>query len=146
MKKINLKLVDVYGLDAELNGLKSDKGDELVKGLLNEKLSIKTKFWLTDLSKKVADVKSIADKLREELIRKYGETSEDGSVKIEMMVKEGDTENLVTNPNYVKFQEEFNSVLGEEREIEYKPFIIDDFSTVETSSNYSVFFKLIDVE
>jgi hypothetical protein len=146
MKKINLKLVDVYGLEAELNGLKSEKGDELVKGLLNEKLSIKTKFWLSDLSKKVVDVKAIADKLREELIRKYGEADESGSVKIDMMVKEGDSENLVTNPNYIKFQEEFNSVLGEEREIEYKPFKIDDFSNVETNSNYNVFFKLIDVE
>jgi len=73
MDKITLKLQEFYQLHSELNGFVSPQTGEVVsKGLLTEKVKLITKYWLTDLAKKINTEKESIDKLREELIKKYG--------------------------------------------------------------------------
>jgi hypothetical protein len=152
MEKISLKLHEFYQLEAELNGVTNTKtGEVLAKGLLGEKIKLTTKYWLSDLVKKVSAEKESVEKLKEELIKKYGTTDEDGNVSIPMYTNEvvdEDTKEVVSrdvNPDFVKFQNDFNSLLSEDRDLEYKGFKLEEFDNVETDGNYSTFFKLIKV-
>jgi hypothetical protein len=152
MEKVTLKLHEFYALEAELNGVSNRQtGEVLAKGLLNEKIKLTTKYWLHDLTKKVAAEKESVEKLKEELIKKYGTTDEDGNVSIPMYINEmidEETKEIVSrdvNPDFVKFQNDFNSLLEESRELEYKGFKLEEFDNVETDGNYNTFFKLVKV-
>ena len=152
MEKVSLKLFEFYNLEAELNGVVNQQtGEAVSKGLLNEKIKLTTKYWLTDLAKKVGEEKQSVEKLKEELIKKHGETSEDGAVSIPMYInivtnEEGEVTSRDVNPKFVEFQNDFNKLLQEERELEHKAFSLEDFESVESDGNYSTFFKLIKVE
>jgi N-methylhydantoinase B/oxoprolinase/acetone carboxylase alpha subunit len=152
MEKVTLKLHEFYALEAELNGVTNRQtGEVLAKGLLNEKIKLTTKYWLHDLTKKVAAEKESVEKLKEELIKKYGTADEEGNVSIPMYINEvidEETKETVSrdiNPDFVKFQNDFNGLLEEDRELEYKGFKLEEFDNVETDGNYSTFFKLIKV-
>jgi len=152
MEKISLKLHEFYQLEAELNGVTNTQtGEVLAKGLLNEKIKLTTKYWLSDLVKKVSAEKESVEKLKEELIKKYGTADEDGNISIPMYINEvidEETKEIVSrdiNPDFVKFQNDFNGLLEENRELEYKGFKLEEFDNVETDGNYSTFFKLIKV-
>ena len=153
MEKVTLKLHEFYALEAELNGVTNRQtGEVLAKGLLNEKIKLTTKYWLHDLTKKVAAEKESVEKLKEELIKKYGTTDAEGNVSIPMYINEvidEETKEIVSrdiNPDFVKFQNDFNGLLEEGRELEYKGFKLEEFDNVETDGNYSTFFKLIKVD
>jgi N-methylhydantoinase B/oxoprolinase/acetone carboxylase alpha subunit len=152
MEKVTLKLHEFYALEAELNGVTNRQtGEILAKGLLNEKIKLTTKYWLHDLTKKVAAEKESVEKLKEELIKKYGTTDTEGNVSIPMYINEvidEETKEIVSrdvNPDFVKFQNDFNGLLEEDREIEYKGFKLEEFDSVETDGNYNTLFKLIKV-
>ncbi len=151
MNKVTLKLYEFYNLDAELNGVVNQQNGEVIsKGLLAEKIKLTTKYWLNDLAKKVADEKKAVEALKEELIKKHGEADENGSVSIPMYInivtnEEGEIVSREVNPKYVDFQNDFNALLQEEREIEHKPFKLEDFDNVESDGVYTTFFKLIEV-
>ena len=153
MEKVTLKLHEFYALEAELNGVTNRQtGEILAKGLLNEKIKLTTKYWLHDLTKKVAAEKESVEKLKEELIKKYGTTDTEGNVSIPMYINEvidEETKEIVSrdvNPDFVKFQNDFNGLLEEDREIEYKGFKLEEFDSVETDGNYNTLFKLIKVD
>jgi N-methylhydantoinase B/oxoprolinase/acetone carboxylase alpha subunit len=153
MEKVTLKLHEFYALEAELNGVTNRQtGEVLAKGLLNEKIKLTTKYWLHDLTKKVAAEKESVEKLKEELIKKYGTADEEGNVSIPMYINEvidEETKEIVSrdiNPDFIKFQNDFNGLLEEDRELEYKGFKLEEFDNVETDGNYSTFFKLIKVD
>ena len=153
MEKVTLKLHEFYALEAELNGVTNRQtGEILAKGLLNEKIKLTTKYWLHDLTKKVAAEKESVEKLKEELIKKYGTTDTEGNVSIPMYINEvidEETKEIVSrdiNPDFVKFQNDFNGLLEEDREIEYKGFKLEEFDSVETDGNYNILFKLIKVD
>jgi hypothetical protein len=162
MEKISLKLFEFYNLEAELNGMTNQStGEKLSSGLLQEKLSLVTKYWLTDLAKKVTAEKNAVEELKNDLIKKYGKADPNGSISIPMVIDEVDADgNLVKdvdaegkeslrkklNPDFQQFEKEFNELLQTEKEIEYKTIKIEDFEKVETSENYVTFFKLIKVE
>jgi hypothetical protein len=153
MEKVTLKLHEFYALEAELNGVTNRQtGEILAKGLLNEKIKLTTKYWLHDLSKKVSAEKESVEKLKEELIKKYGTTDTDGNVSIPMYINEvidEETKEIVSrdvNPDFVKFQKDFNGLLEEDRELEYKGFKLEEFDSVETDGNYNTIFKLIKVD
>jgi hypothetical protein len=59
--------------------------------------------------------------------------------------EEGEIVSREVNPKFVEFQNEFNALLQEEKEIEYNTFKLEDFDNVESSDNYQIFFKLITV-
>ena len=152
MEKVTLKLHEFYALEAELNGVTNRQtGEILAKGLLNEKIKLTTKYWLHDLSKKVSAEKESVEKLKEELIKKYGKTDEEGNISIPMFINEvidEDTKESISrdiNPDFVSFQNDFNTLLSEERELEYHAFKLEDFDSVETDGVYNTFFKLIKV-
>ena len=162
MEKISLKLFEFYNLDAELNGLTNQQtGEKIASGLIQEKLSLVTKYWLTDLGKKVAAEKAAVEELKNDLIKKYGKEDDKGGISIPMVIEELDSEGQpmkdvdkdgnwftkkVINPDFQLFEKEFNDLLQTEKELEYKAFTLEDFEKVETSENYSTFFKLIKVE
>jgi hypothetical protein len=151
MGNITLKLQEFYQLEAELNGVTNQHtGEVLAKGLLSEKIKLTTKYWLTDLVKKITAEKESIDKLREELVKKYG-VEENGGISIPIYINEvidDETKEVVSrevNPNFVSFQNDFNSLLQEERELEYHPFKLEEFENVETDGVYVTFFKLVQV-
>ena len=147
MEKISLKLHEFLTLEAELFGVKNQQTGEVTsKGLLNEKLSLVAKFWLNELGKKVASEKESVEKLREELIKKLG-TDEEGQVFIKMYdeVKdeEGNTVSRSLTSNFIEFNQEYEKLLSEEKELEYRPFELSELANVETEGNLNVFFKLV---
>jgi hypothetical protein len=141
MEKKTLKLVQFFNLEAELNGVTNQQtGEKLTKGILSEKLQLKTKYWLSDLSKKVKEQTDACQGLRDELIKKYGEEA-DGGISISQVVEEDGKQ--VVNPKFISFQNEFNALLNEEREIEYKEISIDELGEVETTEVYDTLFGLL---
>ena len=162
MEKISLKLFEFYNLDAELNGLTNQQtGEKIASGLIQEKLSLVTKYWLTELGKKVAAEKAAVEELKNDLIKKYGKEDDKGGISIPMVIDELDEEGQpkkdldkdgnwftkkVINPEFQSFETEFNNLLQTEKELEYKAFTLEDFEKVETSENYGTFFKLIKIE
>jgi len=147
MEKISLKLHEILTLDAELNGVKNQQtGEVTIKGLANEKLSLVVKYHMNELSKKVAIEKQSVDTLREELIKKLG-TEEDGQVFIKMYDEVKDEEgNIVSRSlteNFIEFNKEYDTLLNEVKELEYRPFELSELASIETEANYDVFFKLI---
>jgi hypothetical protein len=152
MEKIKLTLAEYYNLSAELEGVMNQQtGEVLFKGLLGEKIKLTTKYWLHDLSKKVATEKKSVEKLKEELIKKHGK-EENGAVNIPLYINEvinEDTKEVTSrelNPDFIKFQNDFNTLLQEERELEYHAFKLEEFDNVETEGVYNTFFKLVKAE
>lgn len=144
MAHIKLKLQEIYKLDGEINGfVNPSTGEMLSFGLLREKLNLPTKYWLTDLAKRTSSEKLIIDQLKEDLIVKYGTKDKNGNFEILVWVDKDDSK---FNPLYLKFQEELNILLQEEKEIEHHEFKLEDFKNIETSDNYSIFYKLIQVD
>jgi uncharacterized protein YrzB (UPF0473 family) len=141
MKKITLSLNDALALEAELNGVVDQKTQEvLFKGLLTEKMNLKTKYWLTKLSDKLASEKKTIDALREELIKKHGTEGEDGMISI---VAFEDNDRTKATEAYVTFVTEMNSLLAEEKEFEYNPISIDDLGDISAEGRFNLIFKLI---
>jgi hypothetical protein len=145
MNKIKLKLHECYALEAELNGVvNQETGQVIIASLISQTKKLTTKYWLNDLAKKVAVEKESVESLKQELIKKYGESDEQGSVFIPMYInivkdEEGNIVSRDANPN-------FNDLLNEEREVEYKGFKLEEFEDVEAEGVYSTFFKLIEVQ
>jgi hypothetical protein len=162
MEKITLKLFEFYNLDAELNGLVNQStGETITAGLLREKLPLVTKYWLTELGKKVAAEKAAVEELKNDLIKKFGKEDEKGGISIPMVIDDLDAngnpikdtdaeENEVIrkklNPDFQQFEKEFNELLQTEKELEYKPILLSDLEKVETEENYVTLFKLVKAE
>jgi hypothetical protein len=152
MEKVTLKLHEFYALEAELNGVVNNQtGEVLSKGLLSEKIKLSTKYWLTELGKKVSEEKTAVEKLKEELIKKHGTEDEKGGISIPMYInivtnEEGEVTSRDVNPKFVEFQNEFNALLQEEKEVEYKEFKLAEFDSVESEGVYVTFFKLVKPE
>jgi hypothetical protein len=138
MEKISLKLYDFYELDLELSNL------------LSESIKMSTKYWLIDIAKKVATEKATCESIKQELVRKYGKEDEEGNFLMTRYInqtnEEGEVISSEINPKFVEFQNEFNSVLMEERELEHKEFNLSDFETVVSPNTYTTFYKLVRVQ
>lgn len=162
MDKLTLKLFEFYNLDAEINGLSNPQtGEKVSEGLLQAKLPLTVKYWLTDLSKKVRAEKQALEDLKNDLIKKYGKEDDKGGISIPVVIDQLDedgqpikvtaedgteTTKKVLNPDYQAFDKEFAELLNAEKELEYKPFDLADFKGLETNENFVTFFKLIKVE
>lgn len=140
MSTIELSLAEILTLEAELNGyVNPQTGEKVLDGFLKEKLNLTTKYWLSKLSNKLQSEKSILDKIREDLIKEYGE-EKNGNISIEMFEDESRTK---VNPKFVEFQQKYAELLDEKREITYSPLKLSDLEDVKTNENYVVLFKLI---
>ena len=144
MAHIQLSLQEIYKLDSELNGFANQETGEILSlGLLSENLSLPTKYWLTNLAKRTLSEKSIINQLKEDLIVKYGTKDKNDNFEIPVWTDETKTN---FNPLYIQFQEEFNGLLQEVKEIEYHEFKLEEFNDVKTSDNYIIFYKLIQID
>jgi hypothetical protein len=144
MAHIQLSLQEIYKLDSELNGFANQETGEILSlGLLSENLSLPTKYWLTDLAKKTSSEKLVINQLKEDLIVKYGTKDKNDNFEIPVWTDETKTN---FNPLYIQFQEEFNGLLQEVKEIEYHEFKLEEFNDVKTSDNYIIFYKLIQID
>lgn len=152
MEKVTLKLAEFYQLSAELEGVVNNQtGEVLAEGLISSTKNLVTKYWLTELGKKVTEEKNAVEKIKEDLIKKHGEAGEDGSIGIPMyinIVKNDDGEIISKdiNPKFVEFQNEFNELLQETKELEHKEFKLADFNKTDAEGRYDVFFKLVKAE
>ena len=152
MEKITLKLSEFYQLAAELEGVVNQQtGEKLSNGLLNEKVKLTTKYWLSDLAKKVGAEKEAVEKIKNELIQKHGNADETGNISIPLYIneqtdEEGKVISREINPKFVEFQNEFNALLEETRDLEHKGFKLEELDSIESADNYPVFFKLIKVD
>jgi hypothetical protein len=140
MEKIKLSLNDALSLEFELNGAVNQQTKEVIfNGLLSEKMSLKTKYWLTKLSDKLTSEKKTIEGLRDDLIKKYGK-EEEGQVSIKPFL---DEEGKELNPEFTKFSQEMNELLLEEKEFEYNPIPLDDLAQISTEGRYNLIFKLV---
>jgi hypothetical protein len=137
--KVKLTLGDILGIQTELKGLiNQETGEKIFSGLLSQDLSLVTKFKLSDLSDELSPIVANVDKLREELIKEKG-TEVNGAISIERFIN--DTE---INPVFIEFQEEYNKLLSEQKEIDVYEFSINEFD-IKTSERYDSFFKLLKI-
>lgn len=152
MEKSTLKLHEIYSLHVELNGLVNQQTGEVIsKGLLGEKLKLSIKYWITELAKKVAEEREAVEKLKEEMIKKYGEEDENGGIGIPRLInivknEEGQITSADINPKFTEFETEFNALLQEEKSLEHKEFKLADLENIETEGVYTTFFKLVKPE
>lgn len=148
MEKVRLKIYEVYSLQTELLGnMNRQTGEIYLKGLLNEKLSIATKYYLDKLSESLQKEIEKIEKLKQELIKEKGQEDEKGGVYVPMRLNEefneqGELVNFDVNPAYLEVQEEINKLMMEECEVEYRPFTLEELK-IETEVNPQILFKLI---
>ena len=141
MEKIKLTLNEALLLEVELNGAVNPENKQVIfNGLLSEKMSLKTKYWLTKLSDKLASEKKTIEGLRDDLIKKYGKEEEGGNIYIKPFLDEGGKE---VNPDYTKFSEEMAALLEEEREFDYNPVSLEELGDISTEGRYGLIFKLV---
>ena len=132
IKKLLIK--DIYTLDGELKGISDQStGKVFINGLLQQKLPIVIKYWLTDLSKKTGEVRTTIDGLRNDLIQKYGVSDDDRKTY------------KIPTENMEDFQKEFQLLFSEEKEIDIHNFKLDEFTSMETTDNYEIFYTLLTV-
>jgi hypothetical protein len=145
MEKKSLKLGDFYQLEEELNGrINPQTGEKITEGLLAQKLLLNIKYWLLDMAKRVKEQKDQCETLKNEIIKKHGEEA-DGVIQIKMIIKNDKDEDIV-NPAFINFQNEFNVLLNEERELEYKKLKLSDIGDIETSESYPIVLSLLDAK
>lgn len=137
MERIILKIQDFYTLDIELNGMQDQTG------LLQSDISMTTKYWLNELNKQVKTVKTSIDQIKNDLIIKYGEDDGNGNTIIPIYVEK--KKKKEPNPVYLKFQNEYMELMNQDRELEYRPFDLNEFSKVSTELNFPILFQLIKV-
>lgn len=154
MNKTSLNLGEIFALEGELNGtINQQTGERLTKGILSQQLPLLQKYWLGELNDEIVKLKKNIDKLRDELVIKFGVADDKGGYAIPLSTDKLDKEgNPVLNdagevikeinPNFESFNKELNILLEETREIEYYPFKLEnlDFTSYEF---YPVFLKLL---
>jgi hypothetical protein len=147
MKKRKLKLFEVLNLEAEIAGLTNQTtGERVIEGLLSQKISAVTKYWLNSILDTLEKEKKMLNDIRDELIKKYGDEDASGRISINQRIETGendeqDNPTSIVNPKYVEFMSEYNTVLQESIEIKLPEINLHELSRVETSDNYQLVFK-----
>lgn len=135
--KAKLKLFEVLNLEIELNGFTNlESGERLVEGLLQQKLNFGLKYKLKNDVLKLVEEKNQILQVQDELVKKYGNTDEQGKIGIDRWI---DFENKIPNPKFVEFNQEWNQFLtSNEKEIEITDLSLIDLQEVITKDNYNV--------
>jgi hypothetical protein len=129
---MKLTIANCLNLEIEIAGFTNAEGTVLIKGLLNEPLNLKTKYWLNKLATKLQAEKKAFNDSRDALIKELGEAADDGSISIPMQI------NDVVNPKYVEFTKQSEELLMQTIEIDVNQFNIDNFD-FKSDSNYPTF-------
>ena len=149
MKTQSFKLFELLQLEAELSGVLNQKtGERVLEGLLSQKLSLTTKYWLNGLVTTLLDEKKQIESLRDELIKKHGTADADGNIGISMYVETGEKDadgNALTqvNPKYLEFNAEYNALLNESKDIKIPSIKFAELEKIETEENYNLVLKYL---
>lgn len=147
MAVTNLTIDQILQLDAEINGFKNPQTGEVVyEGFNKQPLSILLKYELSEFSAKLTSEREKVDGLRNELITKYGESTEDGGVQISptIEIKKGKGTEEVKNPKYVEFLNEYQKLLQKDIELDHPTITKDDLKDAgKTKDQYNILFRLI---
>ena len=149
MKTQSFKLFELLQLEAELSGVLNQKtGERVLEGLLSQKLSLTTKYWLNGLVSTLLDEKKQIETLRDELIKKHGTADADGNIGISMYVETGkkDAEGNAlqsVNPKYLEFNAEYNALLNESKDIKVPSIKFAELEKIETEENYNLVLKYL---
>ena len=147
-----LQLGQILQLEAEVNGVQNQQtGEVLSKGLMKEVLKFKTKYWMMQLSNDLAEEKKKIESVRESLVKELGEEDQTGSVSLsvytnEVVDEEGKIVSREINPKFLEFQDKFNELLIETKDVAHGKFLLEDFDLVESAEVYPIFSKLISTE
>jgi DUF1009 family protein len=142
-KKVTLKLAEIMSLEAEIGGLQNQQTQEVVlKGLLNHKLQLVTKFKLKMLLNAISVIKKANDELRDELLKEYGTEQENGMVSIPMYV-DADAEQKEYNPIYIEFVKKMDILLAKEIEVEFEEITLEDLKDLEIEESYPTFMDIL---
>jgi hypothetical protein len=136
MQNTTLTLGEILDLVNEIYG---------PNGLLKQKISITTKYWLNDLGEQLIKEQATIKQFHDELVIKYG-AEIDGVVKINISIDDSETQTKKINPKYLEFSTEYNNLLAETKNIQHKTFNLSDLNEITTEEDYKVFRKLITVE
>lgn len=147
MKKKKFKLFELLLLEVELNGVSDqNSGQQLVKGFLNQKVPLITKYEQSPLSELLKNEKEVINGLRNDLIKEYG-VEENGNTIVKATIEEtdknGETKQIV-NPNFELLNKAFEDLINQEKEIEYTPIKLQALSNIETEENYVMLYNLIE--
>lgn len=149
MEKILLKLGDHLQLESELNGLVNQTtGEVIYEGFINQNLSIILKYELSVLAETLTAERKRIESLRDELVKKHGDLDEKLGMMVKMFIEtrdeEGNVTSRTTNPKYIEFDNEYGTLLHQEKEIEYPEITKEDLKDAGKSKDkYQVLFKLI---
>jgi hypothetical protein len=152
MEKITLRLGDILQLESEINGfVNPETGKVVYEGFIKQNLSIMLKYELTELSEFLTKERKKIEGLRDELIKKYGEEDGKGGILVRMFDETRDEEGKIIdskfNQNYLKFDEEYSTLLNNEKEIDYPEITKADLKEAgKSNDDYKVLFKLIKKE
>ena len=148
MKKIKLSLLEVYELDVELKGfVNQSTGEKLSKGLLEEKLTIVTKYKLSDLADKVEKEIVKINGFKEELIKTLGTVDEEGNIGIPLRInqtynEDGSLDKWDINPVFNEYNAQLSELLQQEIEFDFNEVAVEDIN-VETEVYPKILFKII---
>ena len=144
MSKIKLTLGEIIALEAEINGIVNQQtGQVSLKGLLSENISLVIKYRLTKLAEVLTADKKTVDDMRNDLIKKYGEEDGKGGIEVNPFL---DVAKTIQNPKWALFANEYNTLLAEEKEIDFPSITLDDLKDVKGEGFYGVFLKHITAE
>jgi hypothetical protein len=144
MSKKKLSLGEIINLEAEINGITNQQtGEVILKGLLGENISLVIKYRLTKLVESLASDKKTLDEMRNELVKKYGESDGKGGISVETHLDKAKTQ---LNPKFEEFAKEYNTLLSEEKEIDFPTITLEDIKDVKSEGFYGMFLRLITEE
>jgi hypothetical protein len=149
MEKITLKLGEILQLESEINGfIDPQTQTQVFEGFTKQNLSIIMKYELTELCETLKAEKIKVETLRDELIKKHGEDDGMGGIRVLMYNEVTDENNNIIsktiNPKYIEFDQEYGTLLNQDKEIEYPEITKDDLKEAGKSKDkYQILFKLI---
>ena len=149
MEKITLNLGEILQLESEINGfVNQNNGQVIYEGFLKQKLPIILKYDLNDVSAKLLEEKKLIEKVKDELITKYGEKTDDGiaiTPFVDILDDEGNVTGRQYNENFIKFTNEYNQFLEDKsKEIECPVITKEDLKNAgESNDDYKILFKLV---
>jgi hypothetical protein len=144
MSKKKLSLGAIIALEAEINGLTNQQtGEVILKGLLAENINLVIKYRLTKLAESLLADKKTVDDMRNDLVKKYGEEDSKGAIFVDPHLDKAKTQ---LNPKFEEFAKEYNTLLSEEKEIDFPTITLEDIKDVKSEGFYGMFLRLITEE
>lgn len=96
---------------------------EPLQKLLGEKFPVKTSYGIAKIANKLNDQFKVIEDVRQGLIKKYGETDEQGNIRVKPEDK-----------NWNEFVEEFNELMNQEVEIVFEKVKLPETTEIDSQT------------